>query len=265
MTLRPTIRQQFWKAREWVLAPIWSLEDVGLGGRIAFRRERATVDYQAVFEKSSPLVSICIATYNRAELLTVRSIPSALNQSYRNIEVVVVGDCCTDDTEERVQRISDPRLRFVNLAERGQYPENKLHRWMVGGTKALNHALSLARGDFITHLDDDDEHMSDRVEKLLGLARAERADLVYHPFEYQTPNYEWRVNDAVALKRGQVTTSSMFYHRHFRRIGWDIEAWKRPEPGDWNRLRKIRALGARTVRHPEVLLKHYREESQRTA
>ena len=70
----------------------------------------------------------------------------------------MVGDCCTDDTAERISHIRDDRLRFVNLSERGRYPEEPYLRWMVAGTVPFNHALSLTRGQFVTHLDDDDEY-----------------------------------------------------------------------------------------------------------
>lgn len=240
-----------------------SLRDPGLGARSAFLRERKGAAYQAAFDEPEPLVTVCIATFNRGLLLTQRSIPSILAQTYRNIELIVVGDGCTDDTEERVAAIGDPRLRFENLAERGRYPDDPIHRWMVAGTAAMNRALSLARGTFVTHLDDDDEHDAARVEKLLAALRGERADLVYHPFRYEMPDGTWRTNAAEGLRLGKVTTSSIFYHRRLARIPWDVEAWRYGEPGDWNRLRKIRFLGVRAVRHPDTLLTHYRERTQK--
>ena len=70
-----------------------------------------------------PLVSVNVATYNRAKLLTERCIPSVLGQTYDNLELIVVGDGCTDETEELVAEIDDPRLTFVNLP-RDSYPED---------------------------------------------------------------------------------------------------------------------------------------------
>ena len=55
-------------------------------------------------------------------------------------------------------------------------------RWMVAGTAPINLALSLARGDFITHLDDSDEHPEDRIAKLVSFIRESKADFVWHPF-----------------------------------------------------------------------------------
>src|SRR5262249_1151961 len=46
---------------------------------------------------AEPLVSVCVATYNRAGLLTERCLPSVLGQTYRRFELIVVGDGCTDE------------------------------------------------------------------------------------------------------------------------------------------------------------------------
>ena len=47
-----------------------------------------------------PLVSVCVATYNRARLLIERSVPSVLQQTYKNFELIIVGDGCDDETAE---------------------------------------------------------------------------------------------------------------------------------------------------------------------
>jgi len=240
-----------------------SARDLGLSAGREFRRARAMQDYQASYERPNPLVSICIATYNRAQLLRERSLRSAMEQTYQNIEIIVVGDACTDETAEAMAQVTDPRVRFVNLDQRGVYPSEPELRWMVAGTAPVNHALSIARGAFITHLDDDDEHAPDWVEQLLARVRETRADILYHPFRCETPDGDWYVNEAASFDLGRVTTSSIFYHRWFRHLGWDPLAYRYREPGDWNRLRKIAFLGARRVRHPAVLLSHYRERNQK--
>lgn len=228
-----------------------------------FYLDRNTEGYLRAFTKEEPLVTVCIATYNRGKLLVERSVASVLNQTYRNIELIVIGDCCTDDTVQRVSTITDPRLRFINLPERGSYPQNPLHRWCVAGTIPMNHALSIARGDFITHLDDDDEFVRDRIEKLVKFIQREKADLVWHPFLHERQNGRWALKKAEEFMGGQVTTSSIFYHRWFTVLPWDLEAYRYQEPGDWNRLRKFRYLGATVARYNEPLLKHYCERNQK--
>ena len=62
-----------------------------------------------------PLVSVIIPTWNRAELLIARTLPSVLAQTHGNLEIIVVGDCCTDNTAEMIASIGDPRVIFFNL------------------------------------------------------------------------------------------------------------------------------------------------------
>jgi glycosyltransferase involved in cell wall biosynthesis len=266
------LREQIQRIRRgarWLLKPaedvFLNLRDPGLAARAEFRLQRETPEYQALFDKPEPLVSICIGTYNRAALLRDRSLRSCLNQTYRNIEIIVVGDACTDDTERVMAEVSDPRVRFVNLKERGKYPDDPHLRWMVAGTPPVNQALSMARGDFITHLDDDDEHAPERTEVLLKGLVHNRADLIYHPFRFEAPDGNWREREARSFRYVNATTSSIFYHRYFARVGWDPQAYRYREPGDWNRLRKIRFLGARIIRDPRILLSHYRERNQTAA
>lgn len=59
-------------------------------------------------EIKNPLVSIIIPTYNRAELLK-RAIESALAQTYKNIQIIVVDDASEDNTPEVVQSFKDSR------------------------------------------------------------------------------------------------------------------------------------------------------------
>lgn len=227
-----------------------------------FQQDRESIAYQEVFVKPDPLVSVCVCTYNRAELLINRCIKSLLSQDYQNLEIVVVGDNCTDETEKLVKGIRDTRLQFHNLDQRGEYPHDPHLRWMVAGTIPINASLKMASGDFITHLDDDDEHMPDRISKMVQFIKGERADFVYHPFWFQLPSGRWKLNPTQAFRKAAVTTSSSFYHRWFTQIPWDIHAYRYNEPGDWNRFRKIKYLGAKTARFPEPLLRHYKEKNQ---
>ena len=208
-----------------------------------------------------PFVSVCVATYNRAGLLLERCLPSILEQTYDHFEVIIVGDGCTDETPARVAGIRDPRVQFVNLPARGRYPDDAMRRWMVAGTPAFNHALDLARGDYVTHLDDDDEYHRDRLEKLVAFAAEHACDLVWHPFWWQ-PRGQWEINEGHEFAFSQVTTSSVFYRTWFTKIQWSPDAHWLAEPGDWNRFRRFKYVGPVMMRYPEPLLKHHREQAQ---
>lgn len=227
-----------------------------------FQTARATAEYQAAFTKPEPLVTVCVGTFNRAELVTTRCLASICAQTYRNLQIIVIGDACTDDTAARIAALGDPRITFRNLPTRSVYPTAPELRWMVAGSIPFNHALADAKGDFVTHLDDDDEFVPDRIARLLAFAQSERADMVWHPFWFEPPEGGWRVNPARGFLASQVTTSAVFYHGWLARVPWDPNAYRYREPGDWNRFRKIRYLGAKCVRYPDPLTRHYRERAQ---
>ena len=211
---------------------------------------------------SHPLVTVIVATYNRSRLLTERCIPSILGQTYDNLEVLVVGDCCTDDTEELVSQIKDPRLKFYNLPERGRYPSDPLRRWMVAGIAPQNKALSLAQGDFITHLDDDDEYMPDRLQKLVTFAIENQCDFVWHPFWWEKDEGNWVIKHAMEIALGEITTGAILYRGWFKNVLGKMDSYRLMEPADWNRCRRIKYIGAVAMRYPELLLRHYRERNQ---
>ena len=81
----------------------------------------------------NPLVSVIIPTYSRGRLLVERSIASVLAQTYTNLEVVVVGDHATAETIEAVRSVSDARVRFEDLPERSEYPDDPEAAWMCVG------------------------------------------------------------------------------------------------------------------------------------
>lgn len=90
-----------------------------------------------------PRVSICIPTYNRADMVGC-AIASALAQTYQDIEVVVVDNASTDNIEEVVASFDDPRLRFV---------KNEENLGLFGN---FNRCIEVARGEFLHILHSDD-------------------------------------------------------------------------------------------------------------
>jgi len=107
---------------------------------------------------SDPLVSICIPAYNSGKYIG-ETIDSLLNQSYQNLEIIVVDDGSTDGTCNVLKRIQDQRLIYVTQ-------ENK------GASAARNAAFRLSSGSFIKFMDADDllnpACIERQVAKLLG-------------------------------------------------------------------------------------------------
>lgn len=223
----------------------------------AYQKARSEPKYWSGHEALDPIVSIVVATSDRTATLLARAIPSALAQSYRNIQIVVVGDCAPRETEIGLAAFRDSRLQFFNRAERGPYPAPGRDRWRVGGCLAMNEGLARSEGAFVTHLDDDDTMEPNRIEVLLQAARDYRADFLWHPMRFQLGDGSWMALGNGELAVGQVGTPSIFYHKYFKRIPWDPQAYRASEPGDWNRLRKIKALRPRLHFVSQLLSSHF--------
>ena len=131
------------------------------------------------FDEPAPLVSVVIPTWQRIDTLIGRAIPSALAQTYPNIEVIVVGDASPAATEEAITALGDPRVTFHNLTFRGPYSADAKRAWLAAGTPGFNAGVALASGAWIAPLGDDDAFIAEHVEQLLALARPRRLELAY--------------------------------------------------------------------------------------
>ncbi|MDB9527132.1 glycosyltransferase [Oscillatoria sp. CS-180] len=99
----------------------------------------------------TPQLTVIIPTYNRPQLLKL-AVDSALNQTFQNLEVLVVDDA----SDEPVNLPEEPRLRVIRL-ERSR-----------GGAGARNVGTEAAQGRWITYLDDDDSLLPHMVERSLA-------------------------------------------------------------------------------------------------
>jgi len=115
-------------------------------------------------QMSKPLVSVVIPTYNRSKIL-LRAIDSVLQQTYLNIEIIVIDDGSTDDTYERVEKLVDSgKIRYYKIKNSGV-------------CIARNFGIEKAKGDYISLLDSDDEYLADRIEKQLGVMKRENLQM----------------------------------------------------------------------------------------
>jgi glycosyltransferase involved in cell wall biosynthesis len=131
-----------------------------------------------------PTVSIVLPTHNRAALIG-RSIRSVLNQTYRDFELIVVDDGSTDATMEEVQRIHDPRVHIIRIAE------NR------GAGAARNVGIRHAAGPFIAFQDSDDEWVPVKLERHMRV------------FETCAPTVGVVYSDMLRIRRD----GSTHYHR----------------------------------------------------
>lgn len=92
-----------------------------------------------------PLVSIGIPSYKAKYLAD--SIRSALNQTYNNIELIIVNDCSPEPIKDVVDKFNDARIRYY-VNEKNLGGEDPGNNW--------NRCLELAKGEFFCLLCDDD-------------------------------------------------------------------------------------------------------------
>ena len=98
-----------------------------------------------------PLVSVIMPAYN-AELYIEEAVRSVLNQSYTELEVIVVDDCSTDRTVDRLKNIKSDRLKVY-------HNENN-----AGIAYTTNRCIKFAKGRYFALLDDDDIAEPERLE-----------------------------------------------------------------------------------------------------
>lgn len=106
-------------------------------------------------------ISVIIPTFNRSSSLK-RSIESVLNQTYKNIEIIIVDDNGLGSKENKLTKIvlqeimlKDNRVKYVELEKNS------------GGSVARNFGIENSAGQYITFLDDDDEYYENKIEKQL--------------------------------------------------------------------------------------------------
>ena len=123
------------------------------------------------------LISVVIPTYNRANVI-LDSINSVLNQTYSNIEVIVIDDCSEDNTADILENVSDKRLKYYCLEEK------------KGANYARNFGVKKAIGDYIAFQDSDDIWHNDKLEKQMKIFDSTEADAVFCPIIQHDKDYK---------------------------------------------------------------------------
>jgi len=200
---------------------------------------------------SLPLVSVVVTSYNYGRFLR-EAVASVLQQTYKNLEIIVVDDGSTDDTAEVAQ----------------QLPVRYVHQRNGGVCRARNHGASLARGELLMFLDADDilrPTYIERCQQALSGASA-RVGYAYTQMEYfgdhggvfrAAPFSRKRILlggfiNASALMKREVFDLSGGYSLQWQRGHEDMELWVR-----------LFSLGHEGVLVPEPLLLYRRHGNTR--
>ena len=160
-----------------------------------------------------PKVCVIIPTLNRPVELA-RAISSALNQTYHDLEVIVVADELNAATEDVLNRLANPRLRHIANPKR------------VGLADARNIAVRATSAPWVAFLDDDDEWMPDKIEKQIAVAEKLTGDHVFVVSKFLERTADWeriwpetlptgkdRFSEYMYFQRGVLLPSTFFVSR----------------------------------------------------
>jgi glycosyltransferase involved in cell wall biosynthesis len=208
-----------------------------------------------------PLVTVRIPTYGPVEPLLEVALPSVLNGSHRNVEVLVSSDGPQPHARAAVEAIRDPRVRYLELPERPRYATGAKAFWQTAGIFAINHALDEARGDFIAPLDHDDAFTRAHVQHMLEGYEQSHADFLFGSGMAELSDGTWVRVGGMPLREGHVLHGSVMYSRRLAHMRYDPHSWLLDEPGDWNLWRRMAQIGARVVHVDEPVIMHFGEGS----
>ena len=209
-----------------------------------------------------PLVTVRIPTFGSVDLLIERTLPSVLNGSYPNIEVLVCSDGPQPHARAAVEAVEDRRVRYLELERRLPYPERARPFWQTAGTYPVNRLLDEARGDFVAPLDHDDAFTRDHVDRLLGGLRSGQVDFVFGQALTEYEDRTWGIIGSSPLRHGHIVHASVLYS--MERLGhmrYDPHAWMLDEPGDWNLWRRFGEAGAAIGHMATPVAVHFGEGS----
>ena len=126
----------------------------------------------------------------------MRAVNSVLNQTYRNIELIVVDDCSTDNTKEILNEIKDDRLKYFCLEKNS------------GACAARNRGINEAKGEIIAFNDSDDEWHNDKLLSQFSFMQENDADIVVSSmavYDEELNTFLFNFPDSKKTKEGQVT------------------------------------------------------------
>ena len=146
---------------------------------------------------TQPLVSVVIATYNMGQYLP-QAVDSILQQTWKNLEVIVVDDGSTDNTPEVMQNYStDSRVNYIRNENQGQ-------------PKAKNCGIKITKGDFIAFCDADDFWEANKLEIQMPLFANLKVGVVYSEVSFiDEHNRRYIKEDHEVRHSGKITNQML--------------------------------------------------------
>jgi glycosyltransferase involved in cell wall biosynthesis len=215
--------------------------------------------------EASEKVSIVLPTYNGAKFLQ-QSIDSCLNQTYKNIELIIVDDGSMDKTSNIIRSYHDNRIIYVK------------HKKNRGLADALNSGFAVAKGEYLTWTSDDNRYDHDAVEAMVGALRTnKKVDFVYANYHVININDEvlHSINSASSEKLREyncIGPCFLYRRKVYEVIGaYNRDAFLAEDYEYWIRVfKRFRMIKLdrfiyRHRLHPQSLTGQYAEEAKRSA
>lgn len=170
---------------------------------------------------TEPKVTIIMPVYNLEKYL-VRSIDSVLNQTYKNIELIVVNDGSTDDSQKIINSYiaKNNNIFCFNCKNSGVF-------------KARLYGVSKAKGEYICFIDGDDYMDPEMIDVLVKNAYAYKADISHCGYKMVFP--DGRIDEYYG-------TNKIVVQDNLKGV-IDLLQGEFIEPGVWNKLYKIELFG----------------------
>jgi len=182
--------------------------------------------------ESAEKVSIVLPTYNGAKYLR-QSIDSCLNQTYENIELVIVDDGSLDETPQIIRSYQDQRIKYIRHGKNKRLPH------------ALNTGFAKATGEFLTWTSDDNSYTEDAIESMAVLLHQnDKIDFVYANYYVINEDgaflHPVNVGSSKNIKEGNCIGPCFLYRRKVYEAlgGYNSEAFLAEDYEYWIRVFK---------------------------
>ncbi len=177
------------------------------------------------------LVSVITPVYN-AEKVIEETIESVFNQTYKDMEMIIVDDCSKDNSVEIIKRCGEIYPKIVYYLQ----PRN------MGAGAARNKALELAKGQYVAFLDADDLWLSEKTEKQLNLMSEKKCPFSYAAIELmdedgntikgkrslrETCDYKYLLHNTIIATSSVIIDRTVLgdFRMPLRRGGQDYATW----------------------------------------
>lgn len=177
------------------------------------------------------LVSVITPVYN-AERFLENTLQSVIDQTYKNIEIVLVDDCSKDKSAKIIERFMSEGIQI-------SYHLQDLNR---GAGAARNKALELARGQYVAFLDSDDVWLPQKIEQQIALMKEKQTGFSYAAIEMidengkqikskrnikETCDYKYLLHNTIIATSSVVIDRSILgdFRMPLRRGGQDYATW----------------------------------------